>query len=453
MKSVIRVLVLLSLACVTTQTLGDETKPGSLQTYVSQPDESFGWVKRREGKLSGGSFVELTLTSQTWRGIVWKHQLFVIKPARLGNPRQALLLIAGGRWRKELEQPVDGNNGRIPGEARMLATLANQLQSPVAVLLHVPQQPIFDGMVEDAAISYTFEQFMKTGDSTWPLILPMVKSAVRAMDATQQFVKKEWDFQIDNFTVTGASKRGWTTWLTGAVDPRANAIAPMVIDMLNMGPQMKHQLKSWGKYSEQIHDYTDRGLQSGIDTPRGQALMAIVDPFSYRQRIKQPKLLLIGTNDRYWPLDALNLYWDDLEGDKYVLYIPNNGHGLNDFPRMLGTLAALHLAASGQMTLPKLSWKLKENGNHLSLSVESDVRPRRVSAWIATSATRDFRESTWKSRDAEPNGEGFQFDMTIPSTGYAAMFGEAVYQTDHGPLPFYLSTNVKIVEGPGGSGQ
>ena len=48
--------------------------------------------------------------------------------------------------------------------------------------------------------------------------------------------------------------------------------------------------------------------------------------------LKQPKLLLLGTNDRYWPLDALNVYWDGLPGDKYVTYVPNNGHGLKDLP-------------------------------------------------------------------------------------------------------------------------
>ena len=74
----------------------------------------------------------------------------------------------------------------------------------------------------------------------------MVKSAVRAMDATQEAMKKEWGLDVETFTVTGASKRGWTTWLTGAVDDRAVAIAPMVIDMLNMSPHTKLQRASFG---------------------------------------------------------------------------------------------------------------------------------------------------------------------------------------------------------------
>ena len=53
----------------------------------------------------------------------------------------------------------------------MLAAVGDQLQSPVAMLLHVPQQPIFDGKVEDEIISLTFAQFYQTGDTEWPLLV------------------------------------------------------------------------------------------------------------------------------------------------------------------------------------------------------------------------------------------------------------------------------------------
>ena len=73
--------------------------------------------------------------------------------------------------------------------------------------------------------------------------------------------------------------------------------------VLNMAPHSKLQREAFGgQPSEQIDDY--RGLDEFIATPRGADLRKIVDPWEYRQRLTQPKLLIFGTNDRYWPLDA-----------------------------------------------------------------------------------------------------------------------------------------------------
>jgi PhoPQ-activated pathogenicity-related protein len=414
---------------------------GPLAEYVAKADDSYKWTKRAGGKLGKGDYAELMLTSQTWKNIAWKHQLFVYKPASVATGKQALLWIEGGRWNDKLEAPAP--DAEPSSRARLLATVGDQLKSPVALLLHVPQQPIFDGMVEDEIISHTFAQFLLTGDSEWPLLLPMVKSAVRAMDAVQEFAGQEWKLNIEHFTMTGASKRGWTTWLTSAVDSRVTALAPMVIDMLNMVPQMKHQVESFGTYSEQIEDYTSKGLQNFLETPRGKLLASIVDPFNYRQQLSQPKLIILATNDRYWPLDALNLYWEQLTGEKYILYVPNNGHGIKDIPRVVGGLSALHQHAANGKKLPKLDWKFVENNGKLRLRFASDTRPDRVQVWTAQSDTRDFRNSEFTSHPMTADGDAHVYELAVPESGYAALLAEAVFNGQ--PVPFHLSTNVRIV--------
>jgi PhoPQ-activated pathogenicity-related protein len=307
-----------------------------MASYVKKGDDTFTFKKRREGKIGATEYVELLITSQTWKGTTWKHLAFLMKPSSATREnKHALLMITGGSWRDEIETSAPGN---LPREATILASAAENFGTPVMILQQVPFQPIFDGMREDAAIAHSFEQYVRTGDNEWPLLFPMVKSAVRAMDVTQKQCKEQWDLDIETFTVTGASKRGWTTWLTSAVDKRVTALCPMVIDMLNMGPQMKHQVDTWGEPSEEIADYTSRGLNKLLETPRGSALTKMVDPYAYKGGLTQPKLLMFGTNDTYWPLDACNLYWDDLEGPKWVCYIPNNAHGLNDIGRIVGAL-------------------------------------------------------------------------------------------------------------------
>ena len=424
--------------------LGGEA-PGPLKAYVDKKDDSYRWVKRREGKIDGTRYVELTLTSQTWREIVWRHQLFIFAPSTLDHrTTHGLLYIGGGTWREELARPP--TESQLPGEARSFGALAEIMKTPVAVLLQVPHQPIFGGLVEDQIISMTFDQYMRRPDPELPLLLPMVKSAVRAMDAVGQCAAEAWSLDVRTFTVTGASKRGWTTWLTGAVDQRATAIAPMVIDVLNLGPQMERQVAAWGDYSYKIRDYTKRDLPRRFDTPRGRALAAIVDPYSYREKLTQPKLIMIGTNDHYWPLDALNLYWEDLVGEKYVLYVPNNRHGLKDLVRVTGSLNALNQHAAAGKRLPKLSWAFDVGDRQATLKIASDLQPDKVSIWTATSATRDFRQAEWQSSPARL-AEGVHVGtLDVPDSGYAAMFGEAVYETDR--IPYFLSTNVRIVNAP-----
>src|SRR5581483_4975910 len=72
---------------------------GELERYVSAPDSSSSWREVASGRSGRAEFVEAILTSQTWQGIAWRHQLFVIKPADLDtSARAALLYIDGGSW-------------------------------------------------------------------------------------------------------------------------------------------------------------------------------------------------------------------------------------------------------------------------------------------------------------------------------------------------------------------
>jgi PhoPQ-activated pathogenicity-related protein len=321
---------------------------GQLAHYVAIPDTSYTWRESDRSALAKPNSPELILTSQTWRGIPWKHQLIIIRPKSLEpGATQAFLFIHGGRWKPEYET----GQAKLPPEARMFAKLAETLRAPVAVLRHVPFQPLFDRR-EDALIAYTFDQYLDTGEPDWPLLLPMVKSAARAMDTVQAFSRDRWQHPIDAFTVTGASKRGWTSWLTAAVDPRVASIAPIAIDMLNVPAQIKLQQATFGALSEQVQDYANIDLPGRVNTERGQSLMAMVDPYRYRADLTQPKLILLGTNDKYWPLDALKVYWDELSEPKRVLYVPNQGHGVRDFARLVGGLSALHRYSSHGEGLP-----------------------------------------------------------------------------------------------------
>ena len=76
----------------------------------------------------------------------------------------------------------------------------------------------------------------------------MTRAVVRAMDLVQDITKQN-KVNVNEFVVSGASKRGWTAWTTAAIDKRVIAIVPMVIDMLNLNESFENHYRSYGEYS------------------------------------------------------------------------------------------------------------------------------------------------------------------------------------------------------------
>lgn len=217
----------------------------------------------------------------------------------------------------------------------------------------------------------------------------------------------------------------------------------MVIDMLNMSAQMKLQVASFGGYSEQIDDYTDLNLPAALSTPAGQKLQSIVDPFSYREKLTMPKLLIFGTNDRYWPLDACGLYWDQLLGEKHLLYVPNAGHGIKDYARVIGSISALHRSRHGGKPLPVLDWEFAKAGPNVTLDVTAKGGVDTVHGWVAHAPTRDFRDAKWEQQACQTSGDNaWRLTVKKPEEGFMACFVEFVSNTD--ATPAFFSTNVRI---------
>jgi PhoPQ-activated pathogenicity-related protein len=268
------------------------------------------------------------------------------------------------------------------------------------------------------------------------------------MDTVQTVAQKEWNLSIERFTVAGASKRGWTSWLTTATDPRVTAVAPMVIDMLNLPEQIQLQRETFGSLSEQVQDYEKIDLPGHIDSDRGRQLVGMVDPYSYRARLTQPKLILLGTNDRYWPLDALSLYWRGLAEPKSVLYVPNQGHGMRDVDRLIGALSAVHRYSTQGEPLPSVAWNFTSSPHSLVVDVQSARKPARITAWSASSATRDFRDATWARHDCQRARKGTLCSQARNPSRYTALYSEITFR-DRGEHDFSLSTAVCIVDAAG----
>ncbi|MFN9719622.1 MAG: PhoPQ-activated pathogenicity-related family protein [Planctomycetota bacterium] len=408
--------------------------PSEIYEYVAKPEPDFAWELAQTMSVGKNQVHRLELTTQKWQEIVWKHALFVYEPEQLVHKDHMILFVTGG------------GIGNIPQEKDLGLgiALANFAGARVATLHQVPNQPLLGNRVEDDLITETWLKYLETGDSSWPLLFPMTKSAIKAMDALEQFSVDQYQQPINGFVITGASKRGWTSWLTSAVDKRIIATAPIVIDVLNFPVQMQHQKKTWGFYSEQIEDYTSKGLVREDGIPKGgreAELWRMMDPFTYRSRITMPKLLVVGANDRYWSVDAMSLYFDDLIGSKHIHRAPNAGHGLDDGKEhALRTIAVFFRHATAGKTLPELTWKANVTDASVGLAMSPAGTPQAVRLWTARSSTNDFRESKWSSEDLMRSGDIFHGVSKKSGDERVAVYGEAQY--DYEGVPYSICTLV-----------
>ncbi len=415
----------------TTEAAPNDAPPNALLEWVQEADASYEWKRLSSEESSGFSITHLQFTSQTWRGRVWQHHLQIVRPAKVRSPEAAFLLISG-----------DGDGKR---DIDLLKTLADRAGALAVVLTQVPNQPLYDGRKEDALIAFTFDQYLRTGDKTWPLLFPMVKSAVRALDTVEEFARQEFEQDIRRFVVGGASKRGWTTWLTAAVDGRVKAIAPMVFDVLNMKRQTQWAEKAYGRQSEKIDDYTEFNLIERMDDPRMVELRSWVDPFSHRASYTMPKLILLGTNDPYWVVDALRHYWEELPEPKLLFQTPNAGHDLGGGEEAAQTLAAFFQMIADHQPLPEMSWELTARGSS-ELTVNVDRPAKSIRLWTADSADRDFRNDRWTSRELAIQKGGSRVSAVIdpPASGYRAYLIETLLTASTGH-EYKLSTEARVV--------
>ncbi|MBI2947619.1 MAG: PhoPQ-activated pathogenicity-related family protein [Verrucomicrobia bacterium] len=419
----------------------------ALDRYVAAADTNYSFKVLNTVQEAGVKAHILEMTSQAWltsgevNQPVWKHWLTITRPDQISSSK-ALLIIGGGRNDKGPPKGPDANVIRIAKESK----------SVVAELRNVPNQPLIfnhDGQprVEDDLIAYTWDKFLRTGDERWPARLPMTKSAVRAMDTVISFCGSTdgGSAKLDGFVVAGGSKRGWTTWTTAAVDPRVVAIVPIVIDVLNIEPSMRHHYAAYGFWAPAVGDYTNHGIMNWMGTPQFRALAKIEEPYEYRSRYTMPKLMLNATGDQFFLPDSSQYYFDDLPGPKYLRYVPNADHSLKDTDAWT-TLQAFYESILTSAPLPRFSWTLEKDG---SIRVKATDKPNEVKLWQATNPdARDFRLETfgpqWISASLESKAGVYVGRVTEPPRGWTAFMVELTFTGPRG-TPLKLTTNVRVV--------
>ena len=411
-----------------------------LDAYVHKDDASFNYVIEKVQEFDGYFVHFIRMNSQNFlqskdvNKTSWSHWLTVIEPKEV-KAETALLVISSG-----------DTNDPMPKAQDALIEIALASNSLVAELKAIPNQPLkfsdesFDRW-EDAIIAYTWNKFFLTGETRWPARMAMTKSVIAAMDTIQVVFKRN---NVNSFVVTGASKRGWTTWTAAATDNRVIAIIPLVIDMLNIKPSFEHHWQAYGFWAPAIQDYVDMNTMDWWGSPEAEALFKLVDPYSYKDRYQFPKYIINAAGDEFFIPTSSQFYYDQLPGEKHIRYVPNVGHSLNG-SYIIEAIASFYISILNSSPRPEYSWNFLENGQ---IEFTSDNQPSEVKLWWADNpSSRDFRldviGKSWKSKSIKINAEGkYISSIDKPEEGWRAYFVEAIYGSNS--LPFIITSEVKV---------
>nr|CAG4710412.1 unnamed protein product [Naegleria fowleri] len=383
---------------------------------MKQPTPSYSYQYLYQYTNSYATIHVLNMTSVFWltskeigRRHEWFHYIEIAIPHSLDkNKKEGLLMITGG---SQQSSPPRGDSE--------LSIMSFLTQSICSAIHQIPNQPIVfesdplkKSRVEDGILAFAWAHFLNHTDETnWIPRLPMVKSSLLAMDTIQDYTSNQIpNVHIEQFTIAGASKRGWTTWLVGVADlkHRVKSIIPIVIPVVKTRQVLEHTFNSICGWPEAMNDYVQEGITTQLNSDAFKKLTEVIDPFEYNSRLsKTNKYMVNAVGDQFfWP-DLSQFSYNELDGgDEYrhLRYVPNADHSLAGTDAFM-TIAAYYYGVLNRIEMPIYNFTAQydSNGMQLTLNIRNGKKPTSVLLWQAFNPkARDFRvqtigNSAWKS--------------------------------------------------------
>ena len=415
----------------------------ALDDYVSKPSPHFRWhdTGATIQTAFGGVAHVLNVTSQQWldeeraqgpggTGPIWTHQVVVVIPKVVQFRNVSFAYLTGGCNLPAPSVPKTTDEDLLVVDEVTWATGTIGIvvyQLPNCPIVY-PSDPSHKKRTEDAVIAWGWKQYLELGargDPEWLARLPMTKAAMAAMQAAQEYLKREGhggplaaqeasgSDAAGGWFVAGASKRGWTTWMVGAVScpscPNIVGIAPLVPIVPNMIAEVHRQWMAYGGWTFAFADYLAINLTVLIDSPRFAEAMAIVDPSTshYRERLSRlPTQAVLSSDDEFMMMDWSNIWYrnqsapDAREADLHLLIAQNSEHSLaTGIPEVLPALSVfLHSIASGHTPEMRPQFEYEGPGRldgRLAVTVPRARPPSKVVLFHAETLQSERRDFRW----------------------------------------------------------
>jgi PhoPQ-activated pathogenicity-related protein len=322
---------------------------------------------------------------------IWWHYLVIIVPENCKSKTNATLWIGDGGMSRT---PPDLKNYNV----EIAAALAVSTGIITGALFQIPNEsttfaddPSQESRSEDAIIAYCWDHFLKDpSQPEWLVRFPMIKASVRAMDTITDFISTKFpsdNYQLDSYAVIGASKRGWTTWLVGAVDSkRVKLIVPIVLDAVNFIQVEHHQYRSYGGWSWALEDYTNMNIMSRLDDPNMHLLSEYEDPYYYFSRLTMPKLIINAGMDEFQQPDDTHYWWKSLPQPKHFIMTPNAEH--SEITGIFEILPAMITWLNHQLLelpVPTFAWTIDSDSGEIVVTLDEQGLVYEANLWYAYS--------------------------------------------------------------------
>ena len=400
--------------------------------YRATDVESLPGLEKRTFELRSQDWAPLALVEPA----EWVHEVIIYIPDA-ALPGEALLVANNG-----INRPKPGGEVQPASDftEEMALTIAKHTRTIVITISNVPNQYLTyadDGVArrEDDSVAHSWKLFLKNPEQrpTLSLHIPMMQSMIRTMDLAQRELKS---WQVDRFIATGVSKRGWSSWLAALADDRITAIAPFVIDILNMDKVLEHTWKTYGNsWPLAFGPYQREGITQQIKTAKFDKLMQIEDPFryldsAYAHRLAIPKYIVNASGDDFFVPDNARFFFNQLPGEKALRVAPNSSHyGIGRYVEN-ALIPFINRLRQGR-GMPTVSLQSDADRAQQRFAVTFSEPPTKVVQWTAINPlARDFRYACgvrYQPQELNMGPDRLVITLKKPVQGWAASFVEATF--------------------------
>ncbi len=373
-----------------------------LSKFVTKSDSNYKFEVIEEKQGEGYKAYILDFTSQSWHPEktvppVWRHWLTVIVPKQRVKDIGMLVLTNGF---STPETPMS----EIPP---YFISLAVSSKSVVAILEGFPRDKVgiyktptqVTNLELPEFASWSLKQYFETHDPSWIVFCPLVKTVVRAMDATQDLLLKNLRSEIPlKEFVLCADTPYFVPWLVPPVDNRVIGLISINTSSFHFEQQIKRMFMDEIALPNFFAEMDDAGLLPLLETEDGENLLKIIDPYYYRESLKIPKLVVSLNNNQWQDMIYLSeqtvseipdpVYWliyPQLQLSREYAFLPQQTLYNFSSPSRTNlriydfkdTIQVFYQRLLGQRNMPVFQWEFSQKGE-CRIKVSEDIIECRI---------------------------------------------------------------------------